>query len=443
MSSVEQRVACLELNKVQPVVVGVSTGVDSMVLLHALKQQNIAVVAVYVNHHKRPLQIPTELALLERVCGDYGFEYRIFDLPEMGAGKNFHDFAHQFRYQSFVRVAQEMQAQAILTAHHADDQVETVLMRLVRGTSPRGLAGIRPVSHFDGVKVLRPFISLTKKQVITYAAENMVEFVEDESNASEDYLRNRLRHNVVPQLMGENEQSYAHVQRLLDMVATQNRYVDKLVARCIDEVVVFSEHQMSLSRERFLLVDEDLQGLVMAELLRRYTGSDAAAEKTDLVLNWLRNGIKPNAVFYIAQNTSIIREYDIIKFAYPLVITPLNKVQLNAGMQFIDNIKIVLDNESHTEEMTGYFIEKSMVVFPLYIRAFLRGDRIQMAHGGSKKVSRIFIDKKVPQSERLQVPIIVDSQGQILIVGEYAVADSVKKHNFIGACPLYMEQVNK
>lgn len=443
MSSVEQRVACLELNKAQPVVVGVSTGVDSMVLLHALKQQNIAVVAVYVNHHKRPLQIPEELALLKRVCAEYSYDYRIFDLPEVAPGENFHDFAHQFRYQSFVRAARETGAQAILTAHHADDQVETVLMRLVRGTSPRGLVGIRPSSHFDGMSVLRPLISLSKKQILAYASEHEIEYVEDESNAEDDYLRNRLRHNVVPQLMAENEQSYQHVQQLLDMVATQNRYVDKLVARCIDEVVLFSEHQMSLSRERFLLVDEDLQGLVMAELLRRYTGSDAAAAKADLVLDWLRNGLKPNAVFYIARNTSIIREYDIIKFAYPLVITPLNKVQLNAGMQFIGNIKIVLDNEAHTEEMTGYFIEKSKVVFPLYIRTFLNGDRIRMAHGGSKKVSRIFIDNKVPQSERLQVPIIVDSQNQILIVGEYAIADSVKKHDFNGACSLYMGQVKK
>ena len=189
------------LDKNKPLVIALSGGVDSMVLFDLLKKGGFTLIVAHVNHHKRIESIEEE-KFIRQLAKENNFNIEVFDY--IHEKDNFQASAHNSRYQFFYETAIKYNASAIITAHHYVDNLETILMNLIRGSNIYGYAGIKELSQYKDIKLIRPLINVKKESLYEYAYKNNITFFEDSSNQSDDYLRNRIRHHVIPLLEKEN-----------------------------------------------------------------------------------------------------------------------------------------------------------------------------------------------------------------------------------------------
>jgi tRNA(Ile)-lysidine synthase len=230
------------------VLAGVSGGADSMALLHALREAGCAAEAAHVDHGTRDGASAADAAFVRERCEALGVPLHetAIDVPALAADSplSFEEMARKMRYDFFARTAEAAGIGVVATAHHADDQVETVVMRFLRGTSPHGLAGIPPVSKLGGLRLIRPLLQVTRDEIEAYLRECGVTYREDESNRDPAYLRNRIRHALLPLLETEyNRGARAAVERLADIQRAEDEllqtFTESFLKRCIREERTF------------------------------------------------------------------------------------------------------------------------------------------------------------------------------------------------------------
>lgn len=191
-------------------IVAVSGGVDSVTLLHMLhtrKGDDVAYVVAHFNHGIREDSSEDEL-FVKKLADDYGMEYET-EAGKLGTNAS-EDEARKARYEFLRRVAERYNAERIITAHHKDDVIETMILNLIRGTSPRGLQPMR--AHED---LLRPLVHKSKQELVDYANEHGLQWREDSTNSDERYLRNYIRHNIMPELSDEHREVFISHRNLL------------------------------------------------------------------------------------------------------------------------------------------------------------------------------------------------------------------------------------
>ena len=189
------------LDKEKPVVLAISGGVDSMVLFDLLKRANYKVILAHVNHHKREQSLIEE-EYIKKIAKENNFMVEVFHYYH--ENNNFQAEAHNSRYNFFYEVAKKYNAAAIITAHHYLDNLETIVMNIIKGSNIYGYAGIKESTLYNDIPVIRPLINIHKNDIYEYAKVNNVTCFEDESNTQDDFLRNRIRHHVIPLLEKEN-----------------------------------------------------------------------------------------------------------------------------------------------------------------------------------------------------------------------------------------------
>ena len=184
------------------VVCSTSGGADSICLLHILYDLGYKVVLAHVNHHKR-VESDNEELEMQNLANTLNIPFECFHYHKEGTN-NFHDDAHTMRYAFYKNVADKYNTKLITTAHHLDDQAETILMRLISGSNLYGYAGISEKVTIDGYTIIRPLLCVNKNDIYSYVNEHKLRYFEDSSNQEDDFLRNRIRHNVIPLLKNEN-----------------------------------------------------------------------------------------------------------------------------------------------------------------------------------------------------------------------------------------------
>nr|MCR5231718.1 tRNA lysidine(34) synthetase TilS [Acholeplasmatales bacterium] len=189
----------LILNK--PIIVAVSGGADSVSLLYVLHKLGYKLVLAHVNHNKRKESIIEQHAM-EELALKLNIPFELLDY-HYSSKDNFQSEAHEARYEFFKSLCKKYNTNIIATAHHKDDQIETVLMKLMEGSNLYGYGGIAISNVRDGYLIIRPLLCVTKEEIYDYCNKNNLVYFEDSSNKENDYLRNRLRHNVIPILKNE------------------------------------------------------------------------------------------------------------------------------------------------------------------------------------------------------------------------------------------------
>ena len=397
-----------EQELVQPgeeVVCAVSGGADSVALLFALyllkEKLQIRLSAAHFNHHLRGAESDQDQAFVEDFCSRYDIPlYKGGAAVETGP-RGLEAAARDARYGYLKTLPGR-----IATAHTADDNAETVLMHLIRGTGLKGLGGIAPKSG----KLIRPMLTVTRQDVIAFLQEWNLPHVEDQSNHTDQFLRNRLRHHVMPLLNRENPRLAENVSAMAMQLRQEEHYLSRQV-ELTDRVSVLRE------------MDPALRNRALESFLRQQGVKEPQREQIQL-LKCLVFSNNPSARGAFPGRVTIGREYDRL-LRLPQEEAP-DTAQLTLGSQKLPQWKL----EIHVSQAQS--LEQGKTVFTvqpegkIVVRSRLPGDRIRLP-GGSKTLKKLFIDEKIPAWERPFLPVLADEKGVLAVVGIGVNLDRVAK----------------
>lgn len=371
--------------------IGVSGGGDSMALLDLCRRKGVSLRCAHVNYHHRDTA-DRDQHLCERYCAKWSIPIHVLHADTSSSG-NFQANARKERYAFYHQLCGQYSCEGVLVAHQQDDVLETYLMQKQRGSLP-SYYGMKEEGEVYGVRVIRPLLAYTRKQLRAYNARYEVPFEEDESNFSDDYERNRIRHHLI-----EKMDQQARCQ-LLKQIEDDNQHLIGLTKEAED----------------FLTSWDGTCALLMAHPRREYLlqywirsicqiSLSASAQKD--VFRRLKDG-KAQWMQQLDAHWVLKKEYDLLK---------LDKLEMCAfcytydALCYADTPHFQLCREG--ERIEGVTVQKED--FPIMIRPVQPGDAIQLRFG-RKKIHRWFIDRHIPLNERSSWPVMVNVSGEVIFV---------------------------
>lgn len=377
------------------VVCAVSGGADSVALLFAMyllrEKLEISLSAAHFNHGLRGAESDADQKFVEEFCRRYDIRLHIGSGKVVAGKKGLEAAARNARY-AFL----ESLPGKIATAHTADDNAETVLMHLIRGTGLKGLGGIAPVRG----RIVRPMLSVTRQEVLSFLQEYHLPHAEDSSNASDDFLRNRLRHNVVPLLKNENPKFAENVSQMALRLRQDEQILSSLTAEDFPCVTALRQMPDGL-RRRYIRSFLEQSGVKEPE-------AEHVALAESLVLS-----DKPSATAQFPGGIILSRSYDRLEKLEN--IAPVEQQILSCpGCAELPGVRITCKAAEEAVLQTDRF-----TVYPhgeMVIRSRKSGDTMRL-QGGTKSLKELFIDKKIPASIRCSIPVIADDDGVLGVWG--------------------------
>lgn len=402
------------ITKKDLLILSVSGGVDSMSMLDYFNRQKYTIEVVHFNHQKRD-NSAKEAELVEHYCQTYDipFHYYTIDVDE----GNFHHQAHLLRKQYLFDVAKVAKAHYILTAHHLDDLLESLLIKLTRGSNILGYAGMQPCHKDKNITFVKPLLYISKEDLMTYAKKNDVTYMIDESNLSDEYLRNRYRHAIVPIMKQENSDLLIQAKQFhLQLTAAFN-----LIRKA---TISYLKNKKNIDIPSYLALDEAVQDDVLAYLLSIYH-IQTSYEKISTLKDILHRKA-PNKTYKIDANHYFVRQYDQAEIQ---VLLPVDDVliKVKEGQTKLPNMAIftfLSNSTANTDDMVKLCYNK--LAFPLWLRHRKDGDVLSYTFG-HKKLKKLLIDKKVPMMKRNQLWVLTDHEQHILWVEDYYINETLGK----------------
>jgi tRNA(Ile)-lysidine synthase len=435
------------------VVCAVSGGPDSMALLHVLARLSgelgCRLVAAHVHHGFRPAESDAEAETVQAFAASLGVPFVMARVDAPGfareTGMNAQAAARELRYRFLRETAEARGAKAIALAHHLDDQAETVLMNLLSGASLTGLAGMAPVRTENGIKLVRPFLRISKKEILAYVKAWNIPHHADSSNDSRAYLRNRIRLDVMPLLLKEQPKLPEALGRLAEIAGEEDRFLDGLAQSRLEALARTEDGRTSLDRRAFLAEPVALQRRMVKLILNYLAGDPRFSDYT--VIESIRTAIErsspPSLSMDAGRGIRFLRRYDRLVwerrsadggmppvFPYAYVFDPGDGEIAIPGVGFIRAEYVDLAAEggeaphprtsrtawpaAWTGRHTAAF-DADRLALPLTVRSRRDGDRLQpFGMAGSKKVSRLLMDLKIDPDRRDAVPVVTDAAGRLL-----------------------------
>ena len=402
-------------NKNDKIVVGCSTGPDSMALVDMLlkirKKYNLLIIIAHVNHNVRK-ESYDEAIFLKNYCYENNLIFESMVIEKYG-DDNFHNEARNIRYRFFENIVHKYQANYLMTAHHGDDLMETILMRIVRGSNLNGYSGFKEIVEIDDYKIVRPLIYFTKKELEDYDIENGVKYFVDKSNYKDTYTRNRYRKYVLPFLKDEDKDVHIKFLKFSKTLEEASSFIDDITNKAILRVI----YNNKILIDKFLLEDEFIQKEILYKFLNEFYHDDLILlcdRHINLLLN-LINSKKANSFVNLPNDVIAKKEYN------HFVLVRETDVISSYEIEF-DNYVILPNNHiikkiDYTDENSNNIcrLSSSELFLPLIVRSRRIGDRIDVkGMNGTKKLKDIFIDKKISIAERDVWPVVLDSKGNVV-----------------------------
>lgn len=397
------------------VVIGVSGGPDSMALLYIMnefkKNMNLKIICAHINHNVRK-ESEQERIDLENYCKENNIIFEYIKIEKWGED-NFHNEARTIRYNFFEELIENYDAKYLMTAHHGDDLIETILMRIVRGSTLKGYSGFSRIVEKNNYTIVRPLITLTKDEIIRFVENNNIKYAIDNSNNEDHYTRNRYRHTVLPFLKQEEYNVHKKFLKFSETLLENNKYIEKETSKVINEVFINGILDIS----RFKELEKVIQTKIIYNILEKIYGDDLliiSDVHVELILNLIKSN-KSNSVVHLPNNVIVIKTYNELTFSYDedtyseYEIEIENLVNLPNG-KIIEKVYDTMDNSNNVIKLNS-----SEITLPLYVRNKRNGDKMEVKGlNGSKKISDIFIDSKIKPSDRDIWPVVLDSEDRIV-----------------------------
>lgn len=392
------------IEKNETIVVGVSGGIDSMVLLNVLYKLGYNLVIAHVNHNVR-VESKDELIFVKEYAKERNIPFESIVLEKI-SGVNFQDKARKLRYDFFFDVARKYKANKIATAHHLDDLLETILMRISRGSNLYGYGGIKPIIHYGFASIIRPLLCVTRRDIKEYQEKNNIPFMEDNSNSKDKYTRNRYRHNVVPILVEENPTIYQNILKYSKQVYLSFEYIRK------QSINLYNKNNGELNNEEFMNLDDCIKYDYISYILEQ-NNINCSYNKINLIKKMILSD-KPNDSVDVSKDYMFVKNYSS---------SSLKKITEQKDYEFILNLdeEVTLPDGSivkisrNIKNNEEIFLKLcyNTIVLPLKVRNKRDGDYFNFKFG-KKKIKDLFIDMKIPMDVRKKVPIILDMNDNIL-----------------------------
>lgn len=397
------------------VVVAVSGGPDSMALLHLLYRIKdafeLTIVCAHVNHNVRK-ESKDEAKFVENFCHNHGILFEYMKIDDYG-DDNFHNEARTKRYHYFGQIVKKYHARYLFTAHHGDDLMETILMRMVRGSTLRGYSGFSYLVEMDGYTILRPLIGVTKDEILDYNKKNKIAFVKDASNDKDVYTRNRFRKYVVPALKAEDQNVHHKFYKFSRTLLEYNDYIDQQVEKIMPKIYIQNE----LDIEQFKTLEHVIAMKVIYYILEHVYQDDLMLitdHHAELIYELIFSN-RANAYIYLPNHLKAVKAYKRLTFVRETEHVGSYEIELIQYMNLPNGKNIEVVSKSNKDDNFVCRLSSHEIVLPLHVRNRMNGDKIHVKGMlGSKKVSDIFIDEKIPMNERTLWPIVVDSKGSIV-----------------------------
>jgi len=413
------------------ILVAVSGGPDSVCLLHILnryaREMALELHIIHINHGIRKRESKREEKFVSDLACGMGLPITVksLDVPTYARRKGLtvEEAARDVRYRSLESLATKLGFGKIALGHTASDQVETVLMHLLRGSGPQGLSGMPPVRKLGSSSIIRPLIEIDREEILNYLKENNLTFCLDSSNRRTEYFRNKIRLKLLPLLRKNyNKNIEGALLRLSEISKEENAYWDRVVERVFRKVVSMESGKISVDFKKFLRYNVIVQRRVLYRLL----GGIVSLRQIDAIRNLAHKGSQGKRI-YPGKNLSVRKEGDFLiflssperrfkRFDYAIRVPGKNEFgELNLTL----NTRIVnFHPVSHKLANTAYFDIDKINWKGLVLRNRREGDRFRpFGLRGTKKLSDFFIDSKIPRHLRDRVPLLVDGDDILWVVG--------------------------
>lgn len=402
----------LNIDKNKYIVVATSGGPDSMALLHLLKKNNYNIICAHVNHGLRR-ESEEEYTFVENYANINNIIFEGYKIEGYKNNKFSELEAREKRYNFFETILKKYNTDILLTAHHADDLIETILMRIIRGSNLSGYKGFSKISNYKDFKIIRPLIFYTKNDIEKYINDNNIPCRYDKTNNSKDYTRNRIRLNILPLLKLEDENIHNKFISFNEELELTSNYIKEQVNISLKDNYINNK----LDLIKFNKLNDYIKRKVLEEILFNiYNEKINIINKKhiDSILKLIN--INDNKFINLPNNLIVRKEYNELIFEY---LKEKNNREFN--YTFYDKIEImgygIIENINDTKEKSNYVIKlnSNELSLPLIIRNVKKEDYIEVKNlNGRKKVTKIFIDEKIKKEERINYPVLTDSNNTIL-----------------------------
>ena len=429
MNEVEQFLERNVLNwQQESYVLAVSGGVDSMVLLEQFfqlqKKYPIIITVVHIHHHLRQ-ESDEEEVMVREFCRKRNLSVEVYHWEE-GSSQNsgIEEKARQFRYEKLKESQQKHHASYVVVAHHADDQAETVLMKLTRGSTLEGIAGMKPMRPFGEGYLIRPFLTVDKKVLYEYASMHPILYSEDTTNQSVAYTRNRFRQEMIPLFKKENPKFNQKIQEFTKSLQEQQELIGTITYQWMEQALVELPNGWSWNKDIYLKQPIGLQKVILVEISKKIGGllstknvsdihkailSDTSQLSLNLPKEWIFQK-RYQQLFLVKKEVEAItyKEFRVEKFQTEDIVLSKN------------------ERVSFTKE-EGWEMMVSCEDFPLIIRRRKSGDSLLLRSNQHQSLRRYCINEKIPKEEREKLWVVENATKEIIAILGFRKPQSLSK----------------
>ena len=439
------------INKGDIIVVGFSGGPDSVCLLHVLKNieeiMNIKLVAVHVNHMLRGQDSFEDEKYSKSFCEKLNIELKVkqIDLESIAKKKklSIEEAGRDERYKIFEKVVKELNADKIAVAHNKNDQAETVLMNIIRGTGLSGLKGM----DFKRGKIIRPLLNIDRLEIEEYCNKYNLEPRIDKSNLETIYTRNKIRLDLIPYISEHfNVDIISKLTKMSEIIKNENDFIEYYTDKLYNKVLIRKrDGEVVLNIKTFNTYHKGAKGRILRKAIKEVIGFIKGIESVhiDDIIKLALDG-RVGAVIHLPHKIRVEKSYETLKVyqfkAFPQV--NLYEIKLNVpGDTFIKDEKFILRADiiddimddinsdrykNNQNTSTIQYFDYDKLVEGINIRKRESGDIIKpLNSNGTKKIKKYFIDEKIPIDIRNNIPLVAKGKEIVWIIG-YVISDNYK-----------------
>ena len=391
-------------------VIACSGGPDSMCLLYLLNslkiEKNLQLICAHVNHKIRQ-ESEKEAQIVQKYCKENGIIFELLEINEYKKERFSEEDARKKRYIFFNEVITKYHAKYLLTAHHGDDLIETILMRITRGSNLSGYIGIKQINDNGSYILLRPLLTTNKENILKYNNQNNIKYSIDKSNEDIRYTRNRYRKEILPFLKKENTNVHLKYLKFSEELINYDSFVNEYIKRqsiIVDNNIVINK----ILKENEFIKKKSIE-LLIKEIQKKdnLQISDKNSEDILKLIN------KPNKIIDLNNGYKCVNESGLLKIVKYKNVN-FTETILDKDVKYGD-FNFLFNSDGGNNSNYIIYLNSKEIYLPLKIRSKKSGDKIEVKNlNGHKKISDIFIEKKIPKYKRNNYPIVVDSKNNIL-----------------------------